>query len=145
MHLKRIEWIQEGLLYRTRKLKCLVEFPKERIDLKPLVPPETIQKEPLLYDLVAVVDHHGSEVDAGHYTATCRRPDGWWLFDDGRVTCLGDAAPVVGRQNYVLFLERRCAPTEPRAIEQQRPSAPYAWPHVVDIDWSFLTGSLSTA
>ena len=48
---------------------------------------------------------------------------------------------VVGPQNYILFLERRSAPTEPRAIDHQRASEPHAWPHVIDVNWSFLTGS----
>jgi len=149
VHLKRFEWVQEGPLgdpasfFHVRKLNCLVHLPRERLDLKPLMPATTIQKEPLLYDLVAVVDHLGSHVDTGHYTASCRRPTGWWRFDDSRVAPLAADAPVIGRQNYVLFFERRCAPTEPRAIDQQRASEPHAWPHVIDVDWSFLTGSMS--
>lgn len=141
LHLKRIEPVFSGTVFRARKLECLVELPQERLDLMPLVAPCAIQKEPLLYDLVGVVDHHGAEANTGHYTASCRRPSGWWRFDDGQVTFLGQTASVIGRRNYVLIMERRCSPTEPHAIDQQRASEPHAWPHFVDVDWSFLGGS----
>eukprot|EP00415_Alexandrium_ostenfeldii_P000250 UN0250 len=145
IQLKRFEWVEDTRssppTFSVRKLDGMVHLPEKRLDMRPLVAPEAPQKEPLLYDLVAVVDHLGRHVDEGHYTATCLRPDGWCHFDDARVAMLRPGARVVGRQNYVLFLERRGAPTEPKAIAEQRPSAPHAWPHVVDMDWSFLTGS----
>jgi len=140
VHLKRTSFVQEGHCVWTRKLNCLVEFPQERFDFRPLLPPETIHKDPQLYDLIAVVDHLGGTVDSGHYTATCRRPDGWWEFNDSHAKYLGAGANVVSNKNYVLIMERRSAPTEPHAIDRQLPNEPHAWPHLIDVDWSFLIG-----
>jgi len=144
VQLKRFEWVEDRRTvppsFCVRKLTCLVDLPQECLDLQPLVAAEAPQKEPLLYDLVAVVDHLGTHAEAGHYTATCRRPDGWCRFDDAHAAMLGAGVTVVGPQNYVLFMERRGAPTEPQAIAEQRPSEPHAWPHVIDVDWSFLGG-----
>jgi len=147
VNVKRLEWVEEApMRYAIRKLRCGVEFPvrgRGELDLGPLAAPEAPQKDPLLYSLVAVVDHHGDRADAGHYTATCRRPDGWWHFDDARTRRLPPGAPVVGPSSYVLVLERAGAPQEPPAISRQSTAAPEAWPHVVNLDWSFLSRACS--
>lgn len=136
--LKRIEWLSN---FQARKLDCLVDMPTEGLDFTHLVAPEAPQKVQLVYDVVAVIDHVGMRADEGHYTATCRRPDGWFHFDDSIASPLPPDVPIVGRQNYILFLERRDAPRDPTSIPQQRVSQPHAWPHVIDVDWSFLAGS----
>eukprot|EP00927_Polykrikos_kofoidii_P048177 TRINITY_DN42397_c0_g1_i1.p1 TRINITY_DN42397_c0_g1~~TRINITY_DN42397_c0_g1_i1.p1 ORF type:complete len:757 (+),score=96.88 TRINITY_DN42397_c0_g1_i1:82-2271(+) len=152
IHLKRFEWIEVPAdpsaslgpwesPYRVRKLKCMVDFVEDGLDLGPLVATEAPQKEPLMYNLVAVIDHLGARADAGHYTASCRRPAGWYRFDDSNATPLPPGARAVCRHNYVLVFERSGTPVEPTAIAEQRASAPQAWPHVIDCDWSFLTGS----
>jgi len=144
VHLKRFEWLvaeAPGEFYRVRKLSCMVDLPLEGLDLGPQVAADAPQKEPLMYDLIAVVDHLGLRADEGHYTATCLRPDGWFRFDDVVVSPVAATDGVVNRQNYVLFFERRGAPHEPSSIPQQRASQPHAWPHVINLDWSFLTGS----
>merc|ERR1712217_595984 len=102
----------------VRKLSCLVEFPLEGLDLSQFVAPEAPQKFPLIYDVIAVVDHIGCLAEEGHYTASCRRPDGWFLFDDSLAMPLPPDHPIVSRQNYILFLERRGAPHEPDAIPE---------------------------
>jgi len=45
------------------------------------------ESEPLVYDIVSVVNHHGREAMCGHYTANCRHcVDGkWYQYDDTRV------------------------------------------------------------
>eukprot|EP00933_Yihiella_yeosuensis_P031543 TRINITY_DN2511_c0_g2_i1.p1 TRINITY_DN2511_c0_g2~~TRINITY_DN2511_c0_g2_i1.p1 ORF type:complete len:241 (+),score=44.80 TRINITY_DN2511_c0_g2_i1:70-723(+) len=144
VHLKRFEWVQQRAagcppVFYVKKLSCTVNFQQESIDFSSLCAEEAPQKEPLIYDLVATVDHHGTSAEVGHYTAACRRPDGWYNFDDSVVTPLGEQATVVGPQNYMLILQKRGG--TPTAIAEQRPSLPQAWPHVVDINWSFLTGS----
>eukprot|EP00931_Biecheleriopsis_adriatica_P060895 TRINITY_DN36583_c0_g1_i1.p1 TRINITY_DN36583_c0_g1~~TRINITY_DN36583_c0_g1_i1.p1 ORF type:complete len:724 (-),score=147.73 TRINITY_DN36583_c0_g1_i1:26-2116(-) len=146
VHLKRFEWVQETLpggfpFFHVRKLGCHVDLPQEGLDLGALCAAEAPQKEPLIYDLVATVDHHGTSAEVGHYTAACRRPEGWIRFDDAHTLHIDADSPVVGPQNYILLFQRRGTPGEPGAIAEQRASAPQSWPHIVDVDWSFLTGS----
>ena len=60
------------------------------------------------YDLYAVCNHHGSDLQGGHYTATCRNPtDGqWYLFDDNHVQKLDSEREVVSDEAYILFYQR---------------------------------------
>ena len=66
-----------------------------------------------IYDLAAVVNHHGSGIDTGHYTAYCRNTvNGTWnLFNDVHVRPVS-ALDVAASQAYLLFYERRIG-TEP--------------------------------
>jgi len=60
-----------------------------------------------LYDLYAVVVHHGSSISHGHYTAYVRRGDGaWFHIDDTRVTQTTEEE-VSAAEAYLLFYERR--------------------------------------
>lgn len=156
IHLRRVEWIElppspraqalggwQPPIFTTRKLTTMVQFAETGVDLGPMVAGAATQKESLVYDLCAVVDHLGTGADEGHYTAICRRPEGWCLFNDSHVEVLPTGAPVVGPDNYVLILERASMPHAPEAIIEQRASKPQSWPHVVDVDWSFLAGTTS--
>ncbi|QQP42081.1 Ubiquitin carboxylterminal hydrolase 31like [Caligus rogercresseyi] len=66
------------------------------------------QEENHIYDLYAVCNHHGSDLQGGHYTATCRNPtDGvWYNFDDVRTKSLPESE-VVTKDAYILFYQRR--------------------------------------
>jgi hypothetical protein len=46
------------------------QFPLEGLDMRPFVPADL--EGGCVYDLSAVVCHHGSSVDTGHYTAFCK-------------------------------------------------------------------------
>ncbi|CAG0889491.1 unnamed protein product [Darwinula stevensoni] len=61
-----------------------------------------------LYDLYAVVNHHGSDLQGGHYTAYCKNSmDGkWYEFDDTQVESLSEGA-LVTQDAYLLFYQRR--------------------------------------
>lgn len=104
------------------------------------------QRVQLHYDLFAVVDHVGTSPSVGHYTASCRRSDGWWRFDDSRVEFLGppgEAAAlrrVLGEGNYMLLFQRRDAPPEPELVREQSHQLPENWPHkrMEGEEWSFL-------
>jgi len=145
IHLKRFEWVEErcgGIpYYHVRKLNCMVDLPLEGLDMSSLVAERSPQKAQLMYDLCAVVNHIGDNAEEGHYIATCRRPDGWYVFDDAYAYPLPSAEAVVCDHNYMLLFERRGTPQEPIAIREQRASEPSTWPHIVDVDWSFLSGS----
>ena len=34
------------------------------------------------YELASVVNHHGSTISGGHYTAFCKQRLGWFCFND---------------------------------------------------------------
>lgn len=100
--------------YRQRKIASFVSFPAKSLDLqaftgqKPNGDVNSLPNQPELapsYDLVAVVNHHGSSIDGGHYTSyvrldvdqdgdissstICDQPPQlprWLLFDDDQVT-----------------------------------------------------------
>jgi len=65
-----------------------------------------------VYDLYAVVNHHGALGGGGHYTvfALSRSTGEWFHFDDHRVTLIPAAevqARVVSPAAYMLFYEKR--------------------------------------
>ena len=75
----------------------------------PQLPPDTtVSCNNNIYDLYAVCNHHGSDLQSGHYTATCKNPtDGqWYHFDDVHTRVL-DKRDVVTVDAYILFYQRR--------------------------------------
>eukprot|EP00743_Colponemidia_sp_Colp-15_P004483 GILK01004833.1.p1 GENE.GILK01004833.1~~GILK01004833.1.p1 ORF type:complete len:509 (-),score=83.29 GILK01004833.1:170-1660(-) len=56
-----------------------------------------------VYQLFAVVAHHGREAVGGHYTCASKTKDNrWFHFDDANVTPISEAE-VLGMQAYLLF------------------------------------------
>lgn len=131
---------------RAWKIEGEVAVPVTRLDLQSFVAETSPQRVPLQYDLFATVDHVGPTPLVGHYTATCRRSDGWWRLDDAHTEFLGrvgdeaSARRVLGEDNYLLLFQRRDAPPEPELVREQSHRQPENWPHVKGegIEWSFL-------
>uniref|UniRef100_A0A6A7G1W9 ubiquitinyl hydrolase 1 n=1 Tax=Hirondellea gigas TaxID=1518452 RepID=A0A6A7G1W9_9CRUS len=61
-----------------------------------------------VYDLYAVCNHHGKDMQGGHYTALCHNPSAgeWYQFDDSRVQAVKEDQ-VVTQDAYLLFYQRR--------------------------------------
>ncbi|KAK7008353.1 Ubiquitin carboxyl-terminal hydrolase 31, partial [Halocaridina rubra] len=61
-----------------------------------------------VYDLYAVVNHHGKDLQGGHYTAVCKNTadNKWYNFDDSKVE-VTDEDQVVNPDAYILFYQRR--------------------------------------
>lgn len=60
------------------------------------------------YDLYAVCNHHGDDLQGGHYTATCRNPtDGQWYSFDDIHTSKVDEPDVVSADAYILFYQKQ--------------------------------------
>jgi len=127
---------------RAWKIEGEVSLPLTKLDLHGFVAENSPQRVPLLYDLFAAVDHVGASPHLGHYTAACRRADGWWRFDDSRAEFLGEGARVIGDGNYLLLFQRRDAPLEPEQVKEQSHDMPENWPHFKrdGVEWSFLQG-----
>ncbi|KAJ8002429.1 hypothetical protein DPEC_G00158810 [Dallia pectoralis] len=103
LHLKRFHWTS----YLRNKVDTYVEFPLRGLDMKGyLLEPENSLPEGCLYDLAAVVVHHGSGVGSGHYTAYGRQEGRWYHFNDNTVT-LTEEETVVKAKAYILFYTER--------------------------------------
>lgn len=128
IHLKRFQFNQQI----RRKLREYVHFPLEGLDFSKVVAPTidlnssgkgNVQQQDedsshqarsnnqeSLYDLYAVVHHHGA-LSGGHYVASLKSEvDGKWrLFNDAQIYDItGDN--VVDATAYILFYIRRDVP-----------------------------------
>uniref|UniRef100_A0AAZ3QB63 Ubiquitin carboxyl-terminal hydrolase n=1 Tax=Oncorhynchus tshawytscha TaxID=74940 RepID=A0AAZ3QB63_ONCTS len=109
LHLKRFHWTS----YLRNKVTTYVEFPLRGLDMRGyLLQPEEALPDRWLYDLVAVVVHHGSGVGSGHYTAYGKREGRWYHFNDSTVT-LTEEETVVKAKAYILFYTERSDKTTP--------------------------------
>merc|ERR1711966_464364 len=84
------------------------------------------------YEVVCVANHSGM-YSGGHYTATCRvgSSGGWYHFNDEHVSPFTDGdGEVVGREAYVLFLQRCQDRESPNPLAKtQTVTMPELWPH----------------
>lgn len=83
-------------------------LPEELLERKDVKSNENSKKTPILYDLYGVINHHGSNLSCGHYTAICRNSCDlkWYKFDDKLVYEIGESQ-VCNNDAYVLFYRRR--------------------------------------
>nr|XP_020475070.1 ubiquitin carboxyl-terminal hydrolase 3 isoform X2 [Monopterus albus] len=103
LHLKRFHWTS----FLRNKVDTYVEFPLEGLDMQSyLLEPEKLSPQRCLYDLVAVVVHHGSGVGSGHYTAYGSHEGHWYHFNDSTVT-LTNEDTVRKAKAYILFYVER--------------------------------------
>lgn len=95
------------------KLDTFVDFPTVGLDMSPYCMPHK-NVGTLLYNLSAMVLHHGSNVDQGHYTAQCfnAATDSWLHFNDLKVL-MTDSDRVKKLKGYLLFYERAEAKSTP--------------------------------
>ncbi|XP_012284201.1 ubiquitin carboxyl-terminal hydrolase 31 [Orussus abietinus] len=132
IHLKRFR--QQSKQRSTSKLTVLVDFPLYGFDMTPHLAqghgvqahgipapgwspwkkpraqrrPSVPKYDENVYDLYAVCNHHGQDLQGGHYTAFCRNPYDahWYRFDDTRVEAVTDTGLVTSAA-YMLFYQRR--------------------------------------
>lgn len=107
LHLKRFRY---NNFLRT-KIDDYIEFPTQGLDMKRFVMTNKHETRgsscgPTTYDLVAFIEHHGSGMGSGHYTAYCRHDGYWFHFDDACVTAC-DEVTVKRSKAYILFYNRR--------------------------------------
>lgn len=127
IHLKRFQFTQQ----MRRKLRELVVFPIEGLDLSRIMASDGISKneasgsengsddnasrpksngrDDMLYDLYGVVHHQGA-LSGGHYVASLKSEiDGQWrLYNDAQIYEI-HARDVVDSSAYILFYIRRGA------------------------------------
>ncbi|XP_025076742.1 ubiquitin carboxyl-terminal hydrolase 3-like isoform X2 [Pomacea canaliculata] len=107
LHLKRFRWST----YCRVKVETFVEFPLTSLDMNCYVLNNLHETRGSsagsnLYDLAAVVVHHGSGAGSGHYTSYAIHEGQWYHFNDSSVTAC--EPEVVQRcKAYILFYVRR--------------------------------------
>ncbi|XP_046275302.1 ubiquitin carboxyl-terminal hydrolase 44 [Marmota monax] len=107
LHLKRFRW--SGCNNRE-KIGVHVGF-EETLNMEPYCCRETLKSlrpECFIYDLSAVVMHHGKGFGSGHYTAYCYNSEGgfWVHCNDSKLSmCTMDE--VCKAQAYILFYTQR--------------------------------------
>lgn len=103
LHLKRFHWTA----FLRNKVDTYVDFPLKGLDMRGfLLEPENTLPGSCLYDLAAVVVHHGSGVGSGHYTAYGSHEGRWYHFNDSTVT-LTNEDTVKKAKAYILFYVER--------------------------------------
>ena len=109
------------------KINTKINYPLEDLDLtdyvlEPSLPEELLEKDTkknceingniakkqVFYDLYGVINHHGSSLSCGHYTAFCKNimDARWYKFDDKLVYEISENA-VCNNDAYVLFYRRK--------------------------------------
>lgn len=123
IHLKRFRWTNAC---RT-KVDTMIEFPVSSLDMSVYILPE-VGSEPSdphierpkrcrspapaqtendnIYDLAAIIVHHGTGAGSGHYTAYAIHESQWWHFDDSTVIPV-DIPALKKCKPYILFYVRR--------------------------------------
>ncbi|CAK1542254.1 unnamed protein product [Leptosia nina] len=107
LHLKRFRWSN----YFRTKVDTNISFPLSSLDMSRFVlanVPDTRRsgRGNYLYDLAAVIVHHGSGAGSGHYTAFAINEDQWFHFNDQTVRPV-DISAVATCKPYIMFYIRR--------------------------------------
>ncbi|XP_061577787.1 ubiquitin carboxyl-terminal hydrolase 3 [Cololabis saira] len=103
LHLKRFHWTA----FLRNKVDTYVEFPLKGLDMGGyLLEPGKALPGSCLYDLVAVVVHHGSGVGSGHYTAYGSHEGRWYHFNDSTVTLSNEDALRKAKAYILFYVER---------------------------------------
>ncbi|XP_033927231.1 ubiquitin carboxyl-terminal hydrolase 21 isoform X2 [Melopsittacus undulatus] len=96
LHLNRFSTTR----YSIKKCSVFVDFPLQQLNLREFASEKAGTP---IYTLYALCNHSGS-VHYGHYTALCRDPAGWRVYNDSRVSPISENQ-VPSSEGYVLFYE----------------------------------------
>jgi len=107
LHVKRFRWTA----YARTKIDNHIEFPLNGLDmsgylLKNLSGTRHSNAGTSLYDLAAVIVHHGTGAGSGHYTAFATNNKAWFHFNDCTVR-EADYQTVGSSKAYILFYIQR--------------------------------------
>ncbi|KAK9866536.1 hypothetical protein WJX84_011697 [Apatococcus fuscideae] len=105
LHLKRFrtDLMGSGRM-SVRKLQHQVEY-EPTLDLAPYTSHPKGGSQ--MYNLYALIVHHGRSVSSGHYIAYVKAPNGyWWLCDDTNLKQVSERV-VFQQQAFLLFYARK--------------------------------------
>ncbi|XP_078532025.1 ubiquitin carboxyl-terminal hydrolase 44 isoform X2 [Lissotriton helveticus] len=125
LHLKRFRW--SGRNHRE-KIGVHVSF-DQMLNMEPYCCREstnTLIPECFIYDLSAVVMHHGKGFGSGHYTAFCYNPEGgFWVHCNDSKLNICTVEEVCKVQAYILFYTQRITQEAGRSLNKiSCPSSP---------------------
>ncbi|XP_067998892.1 ubiquitin carboxyl-terminal hydrolase 44 isoform X2 [Melanerpes formicivorus] len=107
LHLKRFRW--SGRNHRE-KIGVHVSF-EQRLNMEPYCCRESLKSllpDCFIYDLSAVVMHHGKGFGSGHYTAYCYNSEGgFWVHCNDSKLNMCTMEEVCNAQAYILFYSQR--------------------------------------
>mmetsp|Transcript_60721 Transcript_60721/g.112654 ORF Transcript_60721/g.112654 Transcript_60721/m.112654 type:complete len:416 (-) Transcript_60721:19-1266(-) len=107
LHLKRFAF--DKLCGRVQKVRAQVTI-KDGVDalnLSQYVPGH--KGDPVIYDVIGTVNHHGPDATSGHYTAHCRNCvyNEWHFFNDDEVQLVNAEDVWSPEEVYLIFLLQR--------------------------------------
>ena len=102
--------------YKSYKCRNKVSFPLQGLDLEAWTAIASESESVVnsqeeissIYDLYAIVVHHGRGFDVGHFTCYAKSPQTqiWYLYNDDRVHAVSEEE-VAAAEAYLLFYQRR--------------------------------------
>jgi len=98
-------------IMNQEKIREMVNFPIENLDMRPYVLNLRNEPEPVLYDLYGVSNHYGS-LNGGHYTASVKNyvTGSWYNMNDSSCSqTSGSNRDIVTPAAYLLFYRKRVA------------------------------------
>lgn len=109
LHIKRFRWSP----YSRTKIDTHVSFPLSGLDMSSYLLSNLHETRcsiagSSLYDLAAVIVHHGSGAGSGHYTAFVTKNSDWYHFNDSTVQA-SDPETVALSKAYILFYIQRAS------------------------------------
>lgn len=118
LHLKRFRW--SGRNHRE-KIGVHVSF-DQMLNMEPYCcrdSTKTLIPECFIYDLSAVVMHHGKGFGSGHYTAFCYNPEGgFWVHCNDSKLNICTVEEVCKVQAYILFYTQRITQEARRSLNK---------------------------
>uniref|UniRef100_A0A182WA05 Ubiquitin carboxyl-terminal hydrolase n=1 Tax=Anopheles minimus TaxID=112268 RepID=A0A182WA05_9DIPT len=134
LHIKRFRW---NNFYRT-KIDLRIAFPINALDMSQFVlnnGPETRRSNSScnIYDLAAVIVHHGNGSSCGHYTSFAINNGVWMHFNDHTVKEVSSTA-VAECKPYILFYIKR-DPTNANRLATIGTAVPGAAGHAALEQW----------
>ncbi|RWR87325.1 Ubiquitin carboxyl-terminal hydrolases family 2 [Cinnamomum micranthum f. kanehirae] len=111
----------------NKKINNFVKYPLE-LDLQHfLSKPSGNDNAESKYDLYAVLVHHGTSTDFGHYFCFIRSSQGsWYILDDSKVTPVAEYE-VLNQEAYILFYRRQESPWSSSLVEAETVSPGSMW------------------
>ncbi|XP_046858859.1 ubiquitin carboxyl-terminal hydrolase 3-like [Xenia sp. Carnegie-2017] len=115
LHLKRFKFVS----FHRSKIDTTVEFPLQDLDMNDYVIPSVKGHGSCTYNLAAVIVHHGSGVNSGHYTSIAWHDGKWYNFNDSSVLP-SDEKHVESVKGYIFFYTK--SKPDNSIIEKLKPS-----------------------
>uniref|UniRef100_A0A4W5NY41 Ubiquitin carboxyl-terminal hydrolase n=1 Tax=Hucho hucho TaxID=62062 RepID=A0A4W5NY41_9TELE len=113
LHLKRFRW--SGRNHRE-KIGVHVSF-DQLLNMEPPAPADSPSPKHFLYELSAVVMHHGKGFGSGHYTAYCYNKEGrFWVHCNDSKLNVCSVEEVCRAQAYILFYTQRFTQDKDRPL-----------------------------